>query len=173
MSISRKLQCRRDSCKCIPHSQTSVLKFRYWSKWVLKDKKFALRLLERCYQVFAFQVWEVLQHLATLCFALWILITCQNWLRSGLNENLPMKYVVLVVILFSFFLTSFLKVRFGCLKQVSFFCCVDNAVLFPLFKALVGSTFAVGPLFSWGLKVCSDLSFGDLWISCFSKSAVE
>lgn len=83
--------------------------------------RFALGLLECCYRVFTCQVWQVSQHLATFCFALWILITCHNWSWSGLNENLPLKYLVVVVIFF-FFLASFLKVRFGCLKEVSFFC---------------------------------------------------
>lgn len=83
--------------------------------------------LDCCYGVFAFQVWQVSQHLATLCFALWVLITCCNWSWGSLNENLPLKYVVVFVVLL--FLTSL-----------------------TLFKALVCSVFAVGPLFRLGAE---------------------
>lgn len=34
-----------------------------------------------------------------------------------------------MVVVSIFFLTSFLKVRFDCLDKVSFFCCVENAVV--------------------------------------------
>lgn len=85
--------------------------------------------LDCCYGVFAFQVWQDSQHLAMLCFALWVLITCCNWSWGGLNENLPLKYVVVFVVLL--FLTSFLKV-IGLVVLREYHC-------FALFKALVGS----------------------------------